>query len=192
MVGMNAGNQWLGLRYLTDKRLEALHGSASYGADNSVTGIDLTEKLNRYEGGWAIQMRNVPIVMPYVLWAPFPWKAVRPRDLAVVPETLAWYGLQVLSIVALVAYGRSRWRDFFLPVVYAGGLVLVFSVIEGNVGTIYRHRVMLFPAMFPLAAMGGLWVWSWWRNRGVVPQVDLASTASRRAVASGGLSGELT
>jgi hypothetical protein len=51
---------------------------------------------------------------------------------------------------------------------------------------------MLFPAMFPLAAMGGLWVWSWWRNRGVVPQVDLASTASRRAVASGGLSGELT
>ena len=192
MVGMNAGNQWLGLRYLTDKRLEALHGSASYGADNSVTGIELTEKLNRYEGGWAIQMRNVPIVLPYVLWAPFPWKAVRPRDLAVVPETLAWYGLQVLSLVALIVYGRSRWRDFFLPVVYAGGLVLVFSVIEGNVGTIYRHRVMLFPAVFPLAAMGGLWVWSCWRNRGDAPESELATAVPRRTVASGGLSGELT
>ena len=189
---MNAGNQWLGVRYLTDKRLEALHGSASFGADIATTGIPLTDKLNRYEGGWAIQMRNIPIVMPYVLWAPFPWKAIRPRDLAVVPETLAWYGLQALTIVALIAYGRSRWREFFLPVAFAGGLVLVFSVIEGNVGTIYRHRVMLFPAVFPLAAMGGLWVWSWWRNRGVVPQVDLATTASRRAVASGGLSGELT
>jgi hypothetical protein len=183
MWGMNAGNQWLGLRYLTDKRLEALHGSASFGADTATTGIELTEKLNRYEGGWAIQMRNVPIVMPYVLWAPFPWKAARVRDLAVVPETLVWYGLQVLSIVALVVYGRARWREFFLPVVFAGGLVFVFSVIEGNVGTIYRHRVMLFPSAFPLAAMGGLWLWSWWQNRRAEP----VPAASARAVASGGL-----
>ncbi|MGE3272054.1 MAG: hypothetical protein AB7P40_25090, partial [Chloroflexota bacterium] len=185
MVGMNAGNQWLGLRYLTDKRLEALHGSASYGAGAAETGIELTEKLNRYEGGWAIQMRNVPIVLPYVLWAPFPWKATRARDFAAIPETLAWYGLQALSVLALVVYGRSRWRDFFLPVVYAGGLVLVFSVIEGNVGTIYRHRVMLLPAAFPLAAMGGLWLWAWWRARGTLPEP--APQSADRAMASGGL-----
>jgi hypothetical protein len=183
MVGMSQGNQWLGLRYLTDKRLEALHGSASFGAGTAETGIELTEKLHRYEGGWAIQMRNVPIVIPYVLWAPFPWKAVRPRDLAVVPETLAWYGVQALSVVALVAYGRSRWRELFLPVVYAGGLVLVFSVIEGNVGTIYRHRAMLFPAAFPIATMGGLWLWSWWQSRRAQP----APVPASRAVASGGL-----
>ena len=183
MLGMNQGNQWLGLRYLTDKRQEALDTSRGFGAGVAETGIDLPDRISRYEGGWSIQMRNIPIVMPYVLWAPIPWKAVRPRDLAVVPETLAWYGLQVLSIVALIAYGRSRWRELFLPVVYAGGLVLVFSVIEGNVGTIYRHRAMLFPAAFPIAAMGGLWLWSLWQTRRAQP----APVAASRAVASGGL-----
>lgn len=179
MVVMNQGNQWLGLRYLTDKRLEALHGSREFGAGVAETGIELSDRISRYEGGWSVQLRNVPIVMPYVLWAPFPWKATRPRDLAVVPETLAWYGLQVLAVVALLVYGRSRWREFFLPVVFTGGLVLVFSVIEGNVGTIYRHRSMLLPGAFSLAAIGGLWVWSWWQNRRTRPVV----AATARAVA---------
>lgn len=186
MVGMNAGNQWLGLRYLTDKRLEALHGSASFGAGTADSGIELTEKLNRYEGGWAIQMRNVPIVLPYVLWAPFPWKAGKLREIATIPETLVWYGIQVLSVVALVAYGRSRWRELFLPVVFVGGLVLVFSVIEGNVGTIYRHRSMLLPAAFTLAAMGALWVWSWWQRRTAQP--GTVSASSTPVIASGGVS----
>jgi hypothetical protein len=184
MLSMNQGTQWLGLRYLTDKRWEALDTSRMFGAGVAETGIDLPDRISRHEGGYAVQMRNIPIVLPYVLWAPFPWKAVRPRDLAVVPETLAWYGLQVLSITALVAYGRSRWRDLFLPVVFAGGLVLVFSIIEGNVGTIYRHRSMLLPAVFPLAAMGGLWLWSWWKDRRAHP----ASATATRAIASGGAS----
>jgi hypothetical protein len=133
-------------------------------------------------------------VLPYVLWAPFPWAGTRFRDLAVLPEALGWYAVQLLTIVAFVAYGRSRWREFFLPVVFAGGLVFVFSIIEGNVGTIYRHRVMLFPAAFPLAAMGALWLWTWWRNRQTAPgsEVEVASAAPRTAVASGSLRGELT
>ena len=32
MLSMNQGTQWLGLRYLTDKRVEALYGSAEFGA----------------------------------------------------------------------------------------------------------------------------------------------------------------
>jgi hypothetical protein len=104
-------------------------------------------------------------VLPYVLWAPFPWKASRVRDLGIVPEMLAWYMVEALVVVALVALGRGRWRELFLPVVFSAGLVFVFSVIEGNVGTIYRHRSMLFPGAFPVAAMGGLWLWSAWKSR---------------------------
>jgi 4-amino-4-deoxy-L-arabinose transferase-like glycosyltransferase len=192
MLGMNQGNQWLGLRYLTDKRVEALYGSAEFGARNAESGIELGGRLNRFEGGWAIQMRNIPIVMPYVLWAPFPWAGTRFRDLAVLPEAIGWYAVQILTIVTLVVYGRTRWREFFLPVVYAGGLVFVFSIIESNIGTIYRHRIMLFPAAFPLAAVGALWVWSWWRTRGVAAETELNPTVPRPAVASGSLRGELT
>jgi hypothetical protein len=184
MLSMNQGTQWLGLRYLTDKRVEALYGSAEFGANNSESGIELGGRLSRYEGGWAIQMRNIPIVMPYVLWAPFVWAGVRFRDLAVLPETLAWYAMQALTILTLLVYGRTRWRDFFLPVVYAGGLVFVFSIIESNVGTIYRHRAMLLPAAFPLAAMGALWLWSWWRSRGV--EAEPVAVPASRAVAGSG------
>jgi hypothetical protein len=183
MVGMNQGNQWLGLRYLTDKRMEALHGSREFGAGVAETGIELSDRISRYEGGWSVQIRNLPIVMPYVLWAPFPWKATRPRDLAVVPESLVWYGVEALVVLALVVYGRSRWRELFMPVVFAGGLVLVFAAIEGNVGTIYRHRSMLMPSAFTLAALGGLWLWSWSRAR----RAEHASAAPTPAVASGGL-----
>jgi hypothetical protein len=126
-----------------------------------------------------VQLRNVPIVLPYVLWAPFPWAGTRLRDLAVLPESVGWYVVQVLTLVALAVYLRTHWREFFLPVVFAGGLIFVFSVIEGNVGTIYRHRVMLFPSAFPLAAMGGLWVWTWWQSRRTRP----AAAATARAVA---------
>jgi hypothetical protein len=186
MLSMNQGTQWLGLRYLTDKRVEALYGSAEFGAGQSESSIELGGRLNRYEGGWAIQMRNIPIVMPYVLWSPFLWAGTRLRDLAVLPETVVWYAVQVLSVVTLVVFGRSRWRDFFLPIVYIGGLVFVFSIIESNVGTIYRHRAMLLPAAFPLAAMGALWVWSWWQRRTAAP--ESAAMSSAPVVASGSLS----
>lgn len=179
MLAMNQGTQWLGLRYLTDKRMEALHGSREFGAEAAESGIELSDRISRYEGGWSVQLRNIPIVLPYVLWAPFPWKAARPRDLAIVPEMLAWYVVEALVVLALVVYGRRRWRELFLPVVFSGGLVLVFSVIEGNVGTIYRHRAMLFPAAFTLASMGGLWVWSAWRSRRDRP---VAAPAARAVV----------
>ena len=93
-----------------------------------------------------------------------------------------------------MVYGRSRWREFFLPIVFAGGLVFVFSIIESNVGTIYRHRVDALPAAFPLAAMGALWLWSWWRNRQTAPrsEVEVATATARPAVTSGSLRGELT
>jgi len=165
MLGMNQGNQWLGFRYLTDKRFEALDSSRRFGADTAESGIELPDRISRYEGGYVTQLRNIPIVMPYVLWAPFPWKATRPRELVIVPEMLAWYAVEALVLLALVALGRGRWRELFLPVAFAGGLVVVFSIIEGNVGTIYRHRSMLFPTAFSVASIGLLWLQARWAAR---------------------------
>jgi hypothetical protein len=183
MLSMDQGTQWLGLRYLTDKRMEALDSSRAFGAGTAESGIELSDRISRYEGGWAVQLRNIPIVLPYVLWAPFPWAGVRLRDLAVLPETAAWYAMQALALVTLAVYGRSRWRELFLLVAYSGGLILVFSVIEGNVGTIYRHRSMLLPPAFVVAAMGALWLWSWWRGRSA--SLEPVAAPATRPVPSG-------
>jgi hypothetical protein len=159
MLAMNEGNQWLGFRYLTDKRQEALYSSREFGADTAESGIDLDAKINRAEGGWSVQLRNMPIVLPYVLWAPFPWQAVKLNQKAIAPEVVAWYGVQALCVLALVVFARDRWRELMLPVVFIGGLVFIFALIEGNVGTIFRHRSMLFPPAFLLAALGLTWLW---------------------------------
>jgi 4-amino-4-deoxy-L-arabinose transferase-like glycosyltransferase len=150
-------SQQLGLRYLSAKRLEALASSREFGAREADTGIDL-ERVPRTEDGYTIQLRTAPKVLPYVLWGPFPWDARGTRQLAVIPETLAWYGIQVLAVAGMLGYRRERWRELFLPVAFGGGLVLVFSMIEGNVGTIYRHRAMLLVPAFAVAGLGYVWL----------------------------------
>ena len=179
MIVMNQGTQWLGLRYLTDKRQEALYSSRDFGADTAESGIDLDDKINRAEGGWAVQLRNLPIVLPYVLFAPFPWVGTRARDLAIMPEMLVWYAVEVLAILALVVLARQRWRELFLFVVFGGGLVFVFSLIEGNVGTIFRHRAMLMPPAFALAALGLLWLQTYLERRrsAAAPKVRAGAVA---------------
>jgi hypothetical protein len=185
MVLMNQGTQWLGLRYLTDKRVEALDGSRRFGSDTAESGIDLADRIDRAEGGWAVQIRNLPIVMPYVLWAPFPWAARRASDLAIVPEMVAWYAVQLLALIAVIARGRQHWRELFLPIVFSGGLVFVFSLIEGNVGTIYRHRAMLMPPLFAIAAVGLLVVREWWaRRRGMESHRKLAGAVPHSGTSS--------
>jgi hypothetical protein len=155
--------QALGLRYLSAKRLEALASSREFGSNAADTGIlgDEPPISRSAEEGYTIQLRTAPKVLPYVLWGPFPWQARTRREAAVVPETLVWYGMQALIITALIALRRERWRDLFLPLAYCAGLSFVFSLIEGNVGTIYRHRAMLLIPAFAMAGLGYVWVLDW-------------------------------
>lgn len=151
--------QALGLRYLSAKRLEALHGSREFGSDQATTGIIEEDTAPRTaDDGYRIQLQTAPKVLPYVLWGPFPWQAKSRREAAVIPETLAWYGLQALIIAGLIAYRRERWRELFLPLAFCGGLTFIFSLIEGNVGTIYRHRAMLLLPTFAMAGLGFEWL----------------------------------
>jgi hypothetical protein len=184
VVFLTNQSQWLGLRYLTDKRQEALASSREFGAETAATGIEL-EQVPRTEGGWAVQLVNAPRVLPYVLFGPFPWSARSPRELAVIPETIAWYGVQALALLAIVVYGRQRWRELFLLAAFVGGLVLIASLIEGNVGTIYRKRSMLMPPAFVLAGLGLIWLQGWWGQRRARTGTLVGETSRARGGSSG-------
>jgi 4-amino-4-deoxy-L-arabinose transferase-like glycosyltransferase len=160
--------QALGLRYLSAKRLEALASSREFGSQMADSGIleDGPPISRSADDGYTIQLRTAPKVLPYVLWGPFPWLARTRRDLAVIPETLVWYVMQVLIVTAMVGWRRERWREMFLPLAYGAGLTFVFSLIEGNVGTIYRHRAMLLVPAFAMAGLGFVWVLEWRARRG--------------------------
>lgn len=96
-------------------------------------------------------MEHAPRGLAYSLFAPFPWQIQRAADLAVLPEMLFWY-------VALAAAGgtlireRRRWRALFVMSAFAIGLLMLLSLAEGNVGSLYRHRAMTQPWILLLAS----------------------------------------
>lgn len=93
----------------------------------------------------------LPRGVVYALFAPFPWDARRALDLGIEPELLLWYVI-LAGALATAWNERRRWREIAPLVMYVAGFLLVFSMAEGNVGTLYRHRGMVIPFAIVLAS----------------------------------------
>lgn len=104
----------------------------------------------------------LPKGLAYALFAPFPWAVRRPLDLLAVPEMLLWYGLLAAALVTLLRW-RNRWRFLAPTVIFVAGSIGIFALVEGNVGTLFRHRAMVIPSTILLAAPS-LW-WAFDRAR---------------------------
>src|SRR5205823_5301012 len=96
----------------------------------------------------------LPIGITYVLGAPFPWTVRTLGDLATLPDTLLWYACAVLALVGLLDLVRRRDYRYVYGLIMLGGVGLVLSLAEGNVGTLVRHRAMLIPEVVVLASVG--------------------------------------
>jgi len=94
---------------------------------------------------------HLPTGVFYALAAPFPWQATTRADIVTVPEMLAWYLILLAAIVATWT-ARGRWRELFIIVAAAAGVFAILAVAEGNTGTLFRHRAMLYPFVFILAS----------------------------------------
>lgn len=92
----------------------------------------------------------------YALFAPFPWDIERTVDALVIPDTLGWYVILVSAISTLIVR-RSEWRRYAPLAAFALGMLGVFALVEGNIGTLYRHRaVTVVPIFAALAGPGFL------------------------------------
>lgn len=92
----------------------------------------------------------LPIGVLYFLFAPFPWAVAGARQLFALPEVLVWYGLFPFFIRGLVFSVKNHFRSFAPAISSAGLITLTYSLVEGNLGTAYRHRsqIMGFYLMF--------------------------------------------
>ncbi len=93
----------------------------------------------------------LPTGISHALLAPFPWDVRRAADLLTVPDMLVLYVLFACAAVSVWRY-RTRVRGLAPLILYVGGNLLLFSLAEGNVGTLYRHRAMIIPATIVLAS----------------------------------------
>lgn len=92
-----------------------------------------------------------PRGLTYALFAPFPWQIDRRADLVVVPEMLVWY-VALAGAVAALWRRRKSWRRLFAVAAFAMGMLLLLALVEGNVGTLYRHRAMSVPWILLLSS----------------------------------------
>ena len=98
-------------------------------------------------------LEHAPTGLVHALFAPFPWNVRRPSEAPLAAEMLVWYAL-LAGAVWTVARHRSEWRRLAPILIYTGGVLAIFSLVEGNIGTLHRHRSMLVPYVVMLASPG--------------------------------------
>jgi hypothetical protein len=91
-------------------------------------------------GGWVDDLLHLPRGLSVMLFEPVPWRSSDSLgfNLARI-EGIVWYPVLLLAVTGLAPAWRHR-RVFLFPVLVGGGVLLVYALTEGNIGTAYRHR----------------------------------------------------
>lgn len=98
---------------------------------------------------WTDLLRFLPVGVLYFLFAPFPWQAESAFQLAAVVENLILYLVVALGCVRLLALRAVTRGALWLWVFLLLGIPL-FAVVEGNVGTAFRHKMQFLPYLLML------------------------------------------
>lgn len=99
-------------------------------------------------------LRHAPKGTVASLLRPFPWES--PTGVGArfaQAENMVWYLLYALAAIGLWAMRRC-WRPLAFPVLFAIGMTGVNAILQGNLGTAFRHRGQIFWVLALLAAGG--------------------------------------
>ena len=123
----------------------------------------------------------LPIGLVYFLLAPFPWSVTTVLQQVTLPESLVWYVLFLCVLRGAWLALRHDPRAYTVLVSVLGIVTFSYALVEGNVGTAYRHRAQVLPLFFVLAAVGLRDVWGSWMQQRI-----RASAIRQQAAASVG------
>ena len=96
----------------------------------------------------------LPIGIAYFLFSPFPWEITSVLKLFSLPEMILIYGLTPAIFRGIRFAIRERFRDSFQILLLTAFLTVSYSLGEGNVGTLYRHRAQVISMYLMFAAVG--------------------------------------
>ena len=95
----------------------------------------------------------LPVGMGAVLMAPFPWAARSSGEMLGSLEMLVWYPFLFFVLKGAwrsLAGGYGQKVIFFTFLLVCGSIAL----LEGNMGTLFRHRAVLWPLLLFFVASG--------------------------------------
>lgn len=125
-------------------------------------GLDLSEPTLVVSGDGTVYLvqetaganaRYLPKGLVAILGRPFPWEATNDIDLAMArAENALWFALYALAIAG-AWWHRRRWRELAFPIACGAGVLAVAALVQGNLGTAFRHRAQV---LWILALLAGL------------------------------------
>jgi hypothetical protein len=105
-------------------------------------------------GGFTIA---IAIGAAHLLLAPFPWQlgGGSLRMVLTLPELITWWALFFIGVIPGFWYTvRHRFSEVLPVLIFLFGLGLLYSMMFGNVGLVFRQRAQLLPWLFIFAAVG--------------------------------------
>jgi hypothetical protein len=106
-------------------------------------------------GGGKTDIGYLPHGIFALLLEPLPWRHDSLSQRLAALETIVWYPMLVLAAIGLVQSVRRRLETVVFPIVVGGGTLVMWGLIEGNIGTAYRHRGEFAWVVCILAVLGG-------------------------------------
>jgi hypothetical protein len=99
-------------------------------------------------------LRFLPTGLLYFLLAPAPWQLLNARQLLTLPEMLIWYTLLPQIVIGLVIAMRQRFSAALPIASFALFSTFSYALVEGNLGTAYRHRAQVLVLFLIFAGVG--------------------------------------
>jgi hypothetical protein len=95
----------------------------------------------------------LPLGLLYFYCSPLPWQIGSPRQVISLVDLLLWYSCLPSIVVGLAWLLRHRFRAT-LPLLFTViGISVLYALVEGNIGIIFRHRAQI---IVPLCAVAGV------------------------------------
>lgn len=95
-----------------------------------------------------------PLAFLYSLFAPFPWQWGSVIQVMAIPEMLIYYLLIPFTFSGAIFIIKNKVREGEMVLVYILAMFVVLAFLEGNVGTLFRHRALILPFMFVFIGIG--------------------------------------
>lgn len=129
------------LQELESMRQNLAVGGSAYGHESDISSL----------GG---ALLHLPTGIAYFLLAPFPWSVRSSLQLIALPEVFLWYCLVPFVIWGVRLSIQQNGARLAPMLTFLAGVTVTYSLVEGNVGTAYRHRAQVLIFFLSFAAVG--------------------------------------
>lgn len=129
------------LEYISYMRIARAYGNTAF-----LSNIDVTNPVS------FIFFAPVGLLVAWL--APFPCQIGSMSQIMAIPEMLLYYSLLPAMFLGWRFITRYKAKEGMILIAYIFIMMLLLAFIEGNIGTLFRHRAMVLPFMFVLIGIG--------------------------------------